>query len=189
VGFVKLFIPVKNTTRNEKGEMKLYMTQLSIDLGVVNITTFKFQPYEQEYMNDIIDRSRIKSINYATSPFSALYMRYSKEGKQIQKLAKIFEDILLEEEVQKKLSREILVKLTGDENIDYYAFRRYCYYVNDYYIASHDGAELYTKVMDCYKKWKVDHGGYIKREEKAPPAKRDPDSNWKKREEVKSGDN
>ena len=125
-------------------------------------------------------------MDYIGSPITALYMRYSKEGKQIQKLAKIFEDILMEEEVQRRLSREILVRLTGDQNIDYYAFRKYCYYVNDYYIVTHDGAELYTKVMECYKKWKADNGGYRKREsDNKEIRKSNPDANWRKREEVK----
>lgn len=165
VGYLKLHIPIKDLQPDSHGEVKLVMTYLPINLGTVNITTFKFKPYEREYMNDIIDRSRIRQLEYANSPLSALYMRYSKEGKQIQKLAKIFEQILIEEEVQKKLSREILVKLTGDETIDYAAFRKYCYYVNDYYISAHEGAELYTKVMECYKRYKSDGGGYRKRPE------------------------
>jgi hypothetical protein len=165
VGYLKLYVPVKKLTAGREGRVKLVMTSMPINLETVTITAFKFKPYEREYMNDIIDRSRIKSISYATSPISALYMRYSKEGKQIQKLAKIFEDIMIEEEVQKKLSREILTRLTGDDKIDYNAFRKYCYYVNDYYIVTHDGAELYSKVMECYKRWKTEGGGYRKREE------------------------
>jgi len=186
VGFIKLYIPVKNLLRNSKGQVKLIMSEMALKLPMVNITTFKYQPYERQYMNDIIDRSRIKNMDYIGSPITALYMRYSKEGKQIQKLAKIFEDILMEEEVQRRLSREILVRLTGDQNIDYYAFRKYCYYVNDYYIVTHDGAELYTKVMECYKKWKADNGGYRKREsDNKEIRKSNPDANWRKREEVK----
>ena len=130
------------------------MTQMPINLGGITITTFKFKPYERDYMNDIIERSQIKRLDYVGSPVTALYMRYSKEGKQVRKLAKIFEDIITEEQVQKKLSREILTRLTGDDNIDYMAFRKYCYYVNDYYILTHDGVELYSKVMDCYKHYK-----------------------------------
>jgi hypothetical protein len=163
VGYLKLYVPVKKITKNTKGEYVLVMNSMPYNLGTITITAFKFKPYEREYMNDIIDKSRIKNINYISSPISALYMRYSKEGKQIQKLAKIFEDILIEEEVQKRLSREILVRLTGDETIDYTAFRKYCYYVNDYFIVTHDGVELYSKVMDCYRKWKAEKGGYRKR--------------------------
>lgn len=165
VGYMKLKIPVSKLRSDKKGEVKLVMNYMPINLGTVNITAFKFKAYEREYMNDIIDRSRIKQMSYASSPISALYMRYSKEGKQIQKLAKIFEQILIDEEVQRKLSREILVKLTGDDTIDYEAFRKYCYYVNDFFIVSHEGAELYSKVMECYKRYKGDGGGYRKREE------------------------
>ena len=190
VGYMKTFIPVNYLKTDAKGEVKIVLKPLMINLNTVNVTTFKFKPYEREYMNDIIDRSRIKDINYATSPISALYMRYSKEGKQIQKLAKIFEGILLEEEVQKKLSREILVRLTGDDRIDYVAFRKYCYYVSDYFIATHEGVELYSKVMECYRSWKAVNGGYRKREngDEAEKKKKEVDGTWRKREEVKEGE-
>jgi hypothetical protein len=112
-------------------------------------------------MNSIIDRSKIKKMDYATSPISALYMQFSSEGRQVRKLAKIFEDLLIEEEVQKRLSPETLRRLTGDENIDYYAFRKYCYNVSNEFIITHEGVELYSKVMECYKRWKNEKGkGY-----------------------------
>jgi hypothetical protein len=156
IGYAKLIVPVNKLTRNAKGEVRLVMLQMPISLAPVYITAFSIKPYERAYMNDIIDRSRIKKLDYISSPISALYMRYSKEGRQINKLAKIFEGLLIEEQVQKKLSREILVRLTGDEKIDYYAFRKYCYYVNDQYIIDHDGIELYSRVMECYKRWKAE---------------------------------
>lgn len=158
VGYRKQVIVVKQIYKDKNGLLKLIMNESYINLNTVVINAFKYKPYERAYMNDIIDRSKIKALDYATSPISALYMRYSKEGKQINKLAKIFEALLIEEQVQKKLSREILVRLTGDEKIDYMAFRKYCYYVGDYYIISHDGVELYTKVMECYKRWKFERG-------------------------------
>ena len=154
VGYSKLLMPVKLLKPGADGRVLVVMRSNPFLLSTVNVTTFKIKPYEREYMNDIIDKSKIRLLDYSQSPFTALYMRYSKEGKQITKLAKIFEQILREEQVQKKLSREILVRLTGDEKIDYEAFRRYCYYVNDYYIMDHDGVELYSKVMDCYRRWK-----------------------------------
>jgi hypothetical protein len=156
VGFLKAYLPVNELSKNDKGAVKLYLTPMPINLAAINITTFKLMQYERDYMNDIIEKSKLRKLDYVNSPISAMYMQFSKEGKQIRKLSKIFEELIIEEQVQKKLSREILVKLTGDENIDYYAFRRYCYYVSDYYIVYHDGAELYSKVMDCYKNYKAD---------------------------------
>lgn len=166
IGYIKKYQPVKDLARNSNGEVKLVLTQSAINLEVVNVTTFKIKPYEREYMNEIIDRSKITAMNYIESPITALYMNFSKEGKQIKKLAKIFEDIMIEEQVQKKLSPAILTRLTGDSSIDYEAFRKYCYYVNNYYIVSHDGVELYTRVMECYRRWKADQAVNKNQEQK-----------------------
>lgn len=157
VGFSKQYLAVSEALKaTNKGEVKLVMMKQYINLNTVTVNTFKYKPYERMYMNDIIERSKIRQMDYATSPISALYMRFSKEGKQISKLAKIFESIIIEEQVQKKLSKQILTRLTGDDAIDYEAFRKYCYEANDYYIITHEGIELYTKVMDCYRRWKAD---------------------------------
>jgi hypothetical protein len=154
VGYAKLYIPVRGLFADSKGEVKVVMSRMMINLNTVTVSTFKIKPYERDYMRKIIDDSRIRKLDYLNSPVSALYMQFSREGKQLRKLAKIFEDIFIEEEVQKKLSPEILRKLTGDDKIDYKAFRKYCVEANDYYIMAHEGAELYSKVMDCYKRWK-----------------------------------
>ena len=159
VGYAKLTVPFKNLIKQTTGEYKVIMTQMPINLSMVTVTSFKVKPYERDYMNKIIDESKIKKLDYLNSPISALYMQYSKEGRQIRKLARIFEDLLIEEQVQQKLSAEILRKLTGDDKIDYFAFRKYCYTCNNYYIISHDGVDLYSKVMECYKRWKEEKGG------------------------------
>lgn len=156
VGYAKTRVPVRDLKADNKGQVHIIMEQLPVELSTVNVTSFRIKPYEREYMSDIIDRSRILNRQYVGNPVTALYMQFSREGRQVQKLAKIFEQILIEEQVQKKLSREILVKLTGDEQIDYNAFRKYCYYVNDYFIVTHDGVDLYQKVMECYRRWKAE---------------------------------
>jgi hypothetical protein len=153
IGYLKHKVPVKDLRPNNKGEVTIALIPLPIQLEAVSVTDFKIKAYERAYMNDIIEKSQLKALDYVASPISALYMQYSKEGKQIRKLAQIFEEVLTEEQVQKKLSRELLVKLTKDENIDYEAFRKYCYYISDQYIIAHDGAELYSRVMECYKRW------------------------------------
>ena len=161
VGYSKIYIPVSLLNPNSKGEVKIVMGKQFINLNTITVTSFKVKQYERDYMKSIIDRSKIRKMDYATSPISALYMQFSNEGKQVRKLAKIFEDLFIEEEVQKKLSPEILRKLTSDENIDYYAFRKYCYNVSNEFIITHDGVELYSKIMECYRRWKKEKGkGY-----------------------------
>lgn len=158
IGYAKTYVPVKNL-KTENGIVKVVMSQSIINLNTVTVTTFKVKPYERDYMNKIIDESKIKKLDYFSSPISALYMQYSKEGRQIRKLAKIFETLFEEEQVQKKLSPEILSRLTGDDKIDYEAFRKYCYYLSNYYIINHDGYDLYSRVMECYRTYRSERRG------------------------------
>lgn len=156
VGALKTKFPVRELARDSAGMVTLVLPQVGVDLMPVTVSTFKLKPYEREYMQEIIDRSKIDRMSVAQSPISALYMQFSREGKQIRKLAQIFEQIFIEEQVQKKLNKEILERLTGDSDIDFEAFRKYCYYVDDVFIMQHDGVELYTAVMECYRRYKKD---------------------------------
>lgn len=154
VGFAKEYIPVKALKKNAKGEYVIVMRTQYINLNTVTVSTFKYKPYEREYMNKIIDMSRIRTIETFQSPFTAAYMQFSRRGKEIRKLAKIFDELLIEEEVSKKINPEIIRNLTGDEKLDIEAFRKYCLELSNQYILTHDGFDLYNKVMDCYKRYK-----------------------------------
>jgi hypothetical protein len=154
VGYAKEFIPVKDLKKNSKGEYVIMMKTPYINLSAVTVTTFKYKPYEREYMNKIIDQSHIRTIDALQSPFTAAYMQFSKRGKELRKLAKIFDEILIEEEVSKKINPEILRNLTGDDKLDIEAFRKYCVELSNYFIITHDGFDLYNRVMDCYKRYK-----------------------------------
>lgn len=153
VGHSRLQLPVRKL-KADKSHLLIVMRTLPVKLQPVVVSAFKLKPYEREYMNKIIDESKIRPINAFQSPITALYMQFSKEGRQIRKLAKIFEDLLIEEQVLKKFNPEILRKLTGDEKINFDIFRRYCFEVSNDYILTHDGVELYSKIMDCYRRWK-----------------------------------
>lgn len=155
VGHSKLQMPI-NRLKSGNNQLLVVMKNLPVNLQPVVVSVFKLKPYEKEYMRNIIDetKSKLKPLNVAQSPITALYMQFSREGKQLRKLSRIFEDLLIEEEVQKKFNPEILRKLTNDEKINYDQFRRYCFEVNNDYILSHDGVELYSKIMGCYKRWK-----------------------------------
>jgi hypothetical protein len=155
VGHSKLQLPVSKLKKGDN-HLLVVMKTLPVSLQAVTVTVFKLKPYEREYMNSIIEdtKRRLKPLNIVQSPITALYMQFSREGKELRKLSRIFEDLLIEEEVQKKFNPEILRKLTGDEKINYDQFRRYCFEVNNDYILTHDGVDLYSKIMGCYKRWK-----------------------------------
>jgi hypothetical protein len=154
VGYFKLTSPVSNFKLNKNGEAIVVMRKITYSLPTVNVATFKLQNYEREKMKKVIEEAKIKPVNAMQSPITALYMQFSKRGKEQRKLAQIFEDVFIQEQVSKKLNPQILRTLTGDENIDYEQFRKYCWSLTDYYIINNEGYDLYYKVMECYYRWK-----------------------------------
>lgn len=154
VGYVKLKLPVSKLKTDANGDVKIVMRKIIYNLNPVTISAFKIKPYEREKMEKVIQDSKIRPINAVESPITAMYMQFSKRGKEQRKLAAIFEQILIDEQVNQKMNAEILRKLTGDDTIDFERFRKYCFSLTDYYIITHDGYDLYYKVMECYYRWK-----------------------------------
>ncbi len=152
IGYAKLKIPVSKFST--AALIKVTMRDVGIKLNQVVVSDFKLKPYEKDYMKRVINGSKTTVVNAMQSPITALYMQFSQKGKEQRKLAKIFEDIFIEEQVAKKFNAETLRNLTGDENVDFEKFRKYCYYLSNDYIIEHDGYDLYYRVMDCYYRWK-----------------------------------
>ena len=154
IGYTRLKIAATKLYKGIYKECKVVMIETAYKLNQVVVSDFKLKPYEKDYMKRVIQGSKTTAINAMQSPISALYMQFSQKGKEQRKLAKIFEDIFIQEAVAKKFNAEILRKLTGDESIDFERFRKYCYYLSNDFIINHDGYELYYRVMDCYYRWK-----------------------------------
>lgn len=154
VGYVRLKLPANKLYKSAYKECRIIMQEMTYKLNQITVSDFKLKPYEKDYMKRVIESSKTKVVNAMESPISALYMQFSQKGREQRKLARIFEDIFIQEEVTKKINPEILRKLTGDETIDFERFRKYCYYLSNDYIINHNGYELYDRVMDCYYRWK-----------------------------------
>ena len=157
VGFVKkkvLIKYIKNLNDSTKQNLKVVMVRSLINLNTFDAVAFKIKPHEREYMKRVINRPRATGIDAFNSPITALYDQYSKKGRENRKLAAIFEQIFIEEQVAHKFNPQILRQLTGDENIDFERFRKYCYSVTNDFIINHDGYELYEPIMQCYRRWK-----------------------------------
>lgn len=154
VGYVRLKIPASQLHKEFYKPCKVVMQETVYKLNQVIVSDFKLKPYEKDYMRRVIQGSKIKPMNVIESPISALYSQFSHKGKEQRKLAQIFEEIFIQEEIAKKFNPEILRKLTGDDRIDFEKFRKYCYNLSNDFIINHDGYELYARIMDCYYRWK-----------------------------------
>lgn len=154
VGYVKQILSVKEVQRRGG---KIIMKKNIYQLKTVDVKVLKYENYEKDYMKRVIEKSQIPVVDVISSPITALYMQFSKKGREQQKLAKIFEDIFIQEQIQKKINSQVLYQLTGDANVDVEALRKFCgFYMSDYYILNHDGYELYSRVLECYYRYKYE---------------------------------
>lgn len=160
IGFARKKIPVaqvKNLTDSTKKPLKVVMQRIMVNLAPATVIATKIKPNEIDYMKRYIKQhAELKGVNAIESPITALYQQFSRKGREQRKLQEIFQRILVEEQVAKKFNPEILRQLTEDEYVDFERFRKYCWYVSDEFILTHDGYELYAPIMDCYKRWKAD---------------------------------
>ncbi len=152
-GYVKKYIPVAVFNKQKKVVLK----KNTFLLKQVNVQVLKYENYEKDYMKRVIEKSQMPVIDVISSPITALYMQFSKKGRELQKLSRIFEEIFIKEQVEKKINPQILYQLTGDANIDIEALRKFCgFYLSDYYILNHDGYDLYSRVLECYYRYKFE---------------------------------
>ncbi|GIV28256.1 MAG: hypothetical protein KatS3mg027_2070 [Bacteroidia bacterium] len=152
-GYVKKYVPVFILQKNNK----IILKKNTFLLKQVNVQVFKYENYEKDYMKRVIEKTQMPVIDVISSPITALYMQFSKKGRELQKLSKIFEEIFIKEQVEKKINPQILYQLTGDANIDIDALRKFCgFYLSDYYILNHEGYDLYSKVLECYYRYKFE---------------------------------
>jgi hypothetical protein len=154
IGYKRLKLSASQLYKNNSEDSKVIMIETEYKLNQVIVSDFKLKPYEKDYMKRVIQGSKTTVINAAQSPISALYMQFSQKGKEQRKLARIFEEIFIQEEVSKKFNPEVLRRLTGDDSIDFERFRKYCYYVSDEFILTHEGYDLYKRISECYYRWK-----------------------------------
>lgn len=154
VGYLKRYVSVKDF---EKMNRKIIMKKNVYQLQMVNVKVLKYENYEKDYMKRVIEKSQMPVVDIISSPITALYMQFSKKGKELQRLSKIFEEIFIREQVEKKINPQILYQLTGDANVDIEALRKFCgFYLSDYFVLNHDGYELYSKVLECYYRYKYE---------------------------------
>ena len=158
VGYARRKFPValiKNSNDSMKQNIKIVMHSMMVSMQAITVIANKIKPNEIDYMKRYIaQHAAPKGLDAFNSPITALYDQFSRKGKEQRKLQQIFQDILIQEEVAKKFNPEILRQLTEDETIDFETFRRYAWRINNDFIMSHEGYDLYAPIMYYYRQYK-----------------------------------
>jgi hypothetical protein len=147
---------IKNGYKN----LNVYLVKKYFRLDEAIIIGTKISESERQYMNRKLSEinlyKKAGSFNGLSldGPITAMWYKFSKRGKELQKLEKLYSGLFYQEQAEKKLNPAILQRLTEDPNINYPRFRKFAWYVSDEYIATHDGYELYSTILSAYKAYK-----------------------------------
>ncbi len=147
---------IKNGYKN----LNVYLVKKYFRIDEAVIVGTRITESERQYMNRKLSEinlyKKAGSFNGLTleGPITALWYKFSKRGKELQKLEKLYSGLFYQEQAEKKLNPTILQRLTEDQTIDYNRFRKFAWYLSDEYIANHDGYELYSTILNAYKAYK-----------------------------------
>lgn len=87
------------------------------------------------------------------SPVSALYMAFSKEGKQLRKLQEAQEKAPARKAVDEKFNRDVLKAVTGLNGEALNEFALFCKLPDDFILKASE-YEVYEKIMEYFERFK-----------------------------------
>ena len=160
-GVTRIFThQLKDSVKNSMLSIKVFLRQKANELRPVLITNHSFTKEEKEYYKSKVDAyKRVVSSPFVSGPtgaglsIDALYYTFSKKGKELQKLSEIYQQLLIDETREHRLSDEKLRMLCGNDTLNVNAFRRYCY-LPDQFILSSSDYELYVAVKKYYEMYR-----------------------------------
>jgi len=139
----------KDSVRNNALHLKIVLLKKVMNLQEVIITSGKFTKDEKEYyVRKVEEYQRFKSQGFS-SPITGLYMAFSHEGKSLKKLTEMYDQMLYEELLEKRLSDEKLRELTNNPDIDCKAFRAYCR-LSENFLSLASEYDLFVAVAKMY---------------------------------------
>ncbi len=141
---------LKDSVKNNALRLKIVLLKKAINLQQVIILSTEFSKEEKQYYTRKVEEYQNFKSQGISSPITGLYMAFSKEGKSLKKLTEMYDNLLYEELLEKRLSDSKLREVTGDPNLDCKAFRNYCRLSDDFlHMASE--YDLFVVVVKMYK--------------------------------------
>jgi hypothetical protein len=148
-----------DSVKNNSLRLKIVLKKKVLTLQQVIITSTEFSKEEKKYYTTKIDEyERLKSQGIS-SPITGLYYAFSKEGKSLKKLTEMYDELLYEELLEKRLSDQKLREVTKDDRLDCKAFRDYCRISGDFLTLASE-YDLFEAVVKKYRDFKSGKKAY-----------------------------
>lgn len=150
---------LKDSVKNSSLSVKIYIKPKVTELKQVTIATHSFTKEEKEYYGRKVDEyKRGFSETFGIGPtgaglnLDALYYAWSKKGKELQKLSVLYQQLLIDEVKEHRLSDQKIRELTKNDTMDVKKFLNSCY-LPDQFIVNASDYELYSVVNKYYKQY------------------------------------
>ncbi|MBI4947315.1 MAG: carboxypeptidase-like regulatory domain-containing protein [Bacteroidetes bacterium] len=150
---------LKDSVRNSSLNIRVFIKPKYNELSQVTIATHSFSKAQKEfYVRKIDEYKREMSSPFTTGPMGAglnldaLYYAWSKKGKERQKLSVIYQQLLIDEVKEHRLSDERIRALTKNDTMDVKRFLNSCF-LPDQFIVNASDYELYSVVNKYYKEY------------------------------------
>lgn len=145
--------PQKISISNKTTKLLIILKPKAIALQTISVFNKSFNKAEKEYYQTKVDYYK-KYSKDISSPITALYYQFSKEGRQLKKLEPLIADLEYKEWIEKRLPNEILYSLTNNYQLDADGFRAFLN-LNPEEINSITDYQLYAFIRAKYRQYKL----------------------------------
>ncbi len=147
----KLFTHLlKDSVKNSSLSLKVFLKPKINELKQVDITTHSFSKEIKETYKEKINEYYRGISSPLASPISAMYYAWSKKGRELEKLSVLYQQLLIDEVKEKRISAEKVRSITGNDTIDVKDFLNHCYLPDQFVISASD-YDLFISVKRCYR--------------------------------------
>ena len=152
-GVTKIFThTLKGSVKDLHLSIKVVLKQKASELKTVSIISNSFSKERKESYVRRIDEYNRGLSNAASSPITAMYYLWSKKGKELKKLSGLYDQLLIDEFREFRLSPEKVRMITGNDTLDVKEFLPHCF-LPDQFIMSASDYELFFAVKQCYSQY------------------------------------
>jgi hypothetical protein len=146
---------LKDSVKSSVLHVKAYLKPKNNELKAVIITPHIFSKEQKETYQRKVDEYHRGISNPLASPIDALYYTFSKKGKELQKLSVLYDQLLVDEVRETRLSPERVRSITGNDTLNVPEFLNYCF-LPDQFVASAPDYDLFLAVSKYYKRYMED---------------------------------
>ena len=143
---------LKDSVKNSVLRVKVFLKPKVTELKPVIVSSHSFSKEIKETYEEKIGEYYRGISSPLASPISAMYYAWSKKGKELKKLSLLYQQLLVDEVKEHRISSEKIRSITGNDTLEVKDFLNYCY-LPDQFVLSASDYDLFLAVKRYYREY------------------------------------